>query len=96
MNGVGLMPDAAGKLSESEKTEIRQKIDRLWIGGPKNCPICQSNQWFIADHIVEAPIITGGIGFGASAYPSVLLISQPCGYTIHFNAVILGVRKVGG
>jgi hypothetical protein len=86
------MPDPSGKLSQAEKDNIRQKIDDLWRGSAKNCPICGSNRWIIADHVVELPIITEGVrGFGASAYPSVLLISQPCGYTLQFNAVALGV-----
>jgi hypothetical protein len=55
------MPDIAKKLSECEKTEIRQKIDSLWVGSAKNCPVCGSNQWFIADHIVEAPITIADI-----------------------------------
>ena len=87
------MPGLDGRLSQSEKDDIRRRIDELWRGGAKNCPICGSNKWFLSDHVVEAPIVTEGVrGFG-SAYPSVLLISEPCGYTLHFNAVILGVAK---
>jgi len=90
------MPDLDGRLSQSEKDAIRQHIDELWRGGAKNCPICGSNKWFLSDHIVEAPIVSQGVrGFG-SAYPSILLISEPCGYTIQFNAVILGVMKQAG
>jgi hypothetical protein len=91
------MPDASGKLSAQEKIQIYQKINDLWRGSAKNCPICGSAKWFIADHVVESPIITEGVrGFGAGAYPSVMLISEPCGYTLHFNAVILGVTARPG
>jgi hypothetical protein len=69
------MPELDGRLSRTEKDQIRQRIDELWRGGAKNCPICGSNKWFLSDHVVEAPIVTQGVrGFG-SAYPSVLLIS---------------------
>jgi hypothetical protein len=86
------MPNERGKLSTSEKDNIQTKINELWRGGAKNCPICGSNHWILGDHVVESPIITEGArGFGAGAYPSVMLISKPCGYTIYFNAVILGV-----
>jgi hypothetical protein len=86
------MPNASGKLSEDEKVVVQTKINDLWRGSAKNCPICGSNKWIIGDHVVEAPIITEGVrGFGAGAYPSVMLISEVCGYTIFFNAVILGV-----
>jgi hypothetical protein len=88
------MPNASGKLLENEKDEIRKKIDALWVGSAKNCPICGSAKWFLADHVVESPIITEGVrGFGAGAYPAVMLVSEPCGYTLYFNAVILGVVK---
>jgi hypothetical protein len=90
------MPNLDGRFSEAEKSEIRRKIDELWRGSPKNCPICGSNKWFLADHVVEAPIVTQGVrGFG-SAYPSVQLISETCGYTVSFNAVILGVMRTAG
>jgi hypothetical protein len=92
------MPNSGGKLSDGEKVEIQLKINELWRGSAKNCPICGSNKWFLADHVTEAPIINQEFrGFGASAYPAVMLISEPCGYTLFFNAVILGVvRKAGG
>jgi hypothetical protein len=84
------MPDSNGKFSADEKVDIQIKVNDLWRGGGKNCPICGSNDWILGDHIVESPIINQGVrGFGAGAYPSVMLISRPCGYTIFFNAVIL-------
>lgn len=90
------MPDLDGRLSQSEKDGIRKRIDDLWCGSAKNCPICGSAKWFLSDHVVEVPIVTQGVrGFG-SAYPSVLLISEPCGYTLSFNAVILDIMKRAG
>ena len=93
------MPDAGGKFSEVEKTEIQRKIEKLWAGGVKNCPICGSNRWTIADHLVEPNIATGwgGIIHTGQVYPMVMLVSDPCGYTILFNATTLdAVRKYGG
>ncbi len=91
------MPDSRGRLSETEKTEIATKIYAVWTGSAKNCQICGSNKWFVADHVVELPIINEGTrGFGGGAYPSVLLISDPCGFTLSFNAVSLGVIKKHG
>lgn len=90
------MPGLNGQLSQEEKNQIRQKIDELWRGGAKNCPICGSAKWFLADHVVESQIVSQGVrGFG-SAYPAIQLISEPCGYTISFNAVVLGVMKSAG
>jgi len=94
------MPDAGGKLSDREKQEIQTKIQKLWIGGAKNCPICGSNRWVIADHLVEPNVARGwgDSGFITDpAYPMIMLVSEPCGYTIHFNAATLGfVTRYGG
>jgi hypothetical protein len=92
------MPDAGGKLSENEKTAIREKIEKLWIGGGKNCPICGSNRWVIADHLVEPEIARGWGGVHTGPiYPMVMLVSEPCGYTMLFNAATLGVvSRYGG
>jgi hypothetical protein len=92
------MPNDQGVLSESEKRDIIDKINKLWTGSQKNCPICGSNNWIIGDHVVSSQIVTAGAGImiGGPAYPAVLLISQPCGYTLQFNAVILGVLKSEG
>lgn len=94
------MPDASGKLSELEKQTIQDKIQKLWVGSAKNCPICGSNRWVIADHLVE-PNITrgwgGGGGITGPVYPMIMLVSEPCGYTIQFNAATLGVvTRYGG
>jgi hypothetical protein len=92
------MPDDRGMLSAAEKRDLIDKINKLWVGSAKNCPICGSNKWVLADHLVSAPIVTAGAGItiGGPSYPSVQLISEPCGYTIHFNAVVLGIVKSSG
>jgi len=93
------MPDDNGKFSEIEKTEIRKKIEKLWTGSAKNCPICGSNRWTIAEHLVEPNIARGwgGILQTTPVYPMVMLVSEPCGYTILFNAATLdAIRKYGG
>jgi hypothetical protein len=60
------MPGLNGQLSETEKSDIRKKIDDLWRGGSKNCPICGSNKWFLSDHVVETTIVSQGVrGFGS-------------------------------
>lgn len=92
------MPNDQGVLSESEKRAIVEKINRLWTGSAKNCPICGSNEWIVGDHVVSSQIATAGAGImmGGPTYPAVLLISKTCGYTLQFNAVILEVIKPEG
>jgi hypothetical protein len=87
------MPDAGGRLSDEEKQEITKKIQALWVGSAKNCPICGSAKWIVADHLTESRVALVGGVFAGPSYPMVMLISDPCGYTINFNALILGIMK---
>ncbi len=72
------MPDDRRVLSEAEKRDIIKLIDMLWREWPKICPICTVDRWILADHLTPAP------------NPSLQLICDGCGYTVHFDAKILG------
>ena len=88
------MPDDAGKLTAEEKQLV---ID--WFG--KNacpdlkCSVCGERDWFIGDHLVQ-PVTVGdqmNLVLGGVGYPQVMLISQKCGHTLFFNAVMIGLAK---
>src|SRR2546425_13340153 len=86
------MPDNDGKLTEEEKQRILNWTKEHWKG-QVNCPICASPNWIIGDHVV-LPITLGkdsNLMLGGPGYPQVMLVSQPCGYTIFFNAVVIGI-----
>lgn len=42
------------------------------MGSAKNCPICNSNEWIVGDHLVYSQIITAGAGVmvGGLTYPA--------------------------
>ena len=52
------------------------------------CPACGQNTWFIGDHLVAAPVYSGGMIIGGPVYPNFMIICQNCGNTQYFNAVI--------
>jgi hypothetical protein len=86
------MPDKNGLLTSDEKERIAKRIESMWTGSARNCPICGSNQWLVGDHLVQ-PVTLGpnnSLMLSGPGYPQVMLIST-CGHTLFFNAVILGV-----
>lgn len=88
------MPDMNGVLSQSEKQKVADWLNNRRSFGI-DCPLCQSRQWSIADHVVAPSLINGaGIGLGAYPYPQAMLISE-CGYTIYLNLVVIGIVERG-
>ena len=90
------MPANDGKLTDEEKLKLKNWVDRQWKG-LKECPICRSPQWVIADHLVSPTIFSGGgnLVIGGTAYPLAMIISTPCGHTVFLNAVMAGLVPGG-
>jgi hypothetical protein len=89
------MPDDSGKLTPEQKQYVLDWTKKHWKSSGA-CPICGSTNWNIGDHLV-LPITLGkdsSLMLGGPGYPHVLLISNPCGYTIFFNAVIMQLPSV--
>ena len=65
--------------------------------GQLKCPICQSDQWELAQHFLTPIIVSpdAGLSLGNVAYPH-LLLTSPCGYAMFFNAMLAGVYKAEG
>jgi hypothetical protein len=87
------MPDQSGKLTEFEKSSIRQWMETRWKQ-PMPCPFCGNPSWVVADDLV-LPITLGrnqelmmGVGEG---YPQAMVISSGCGYTVFLNSVMLRI-----
>lgn len=66
-------------------------IDEHWTG-QKECPICKNSVWFVGDVMGEMRemhptkrLISG------SLYPMVVVSCRTCGYTLLFNAVVIGL-----
>jgi len=87
------MPGPDGKLTPEERKKVEDWLAKYpkWLGA--NCPICGSNMWMLAENLVQpvtvgegANLLLGGVG-----YPQVMLISNPCGYALFLNAVMIGL-----
>jgi hypothetical protein len=89
------MPDLKGKLSEEEKQKIRSWIDARRATALLICPVCNKTDWVVADHLVQ-PLTLGekfAAMLGGTAYPVAQVVSLQCGYTMYFNAVLMGIVK---
>lgn len=86
------MPDSAGLLTSEEIKKFQDWLAK-YQPGDVVCPICRSTKWIVGQHIVQPLTLAGNmsIQMGGPGYPHILLISNPCGYTIFVNAVIAGI-----
>jgi hypothetical protein len=83
--------DATG-LTPEQKKAAQARLDAVWLKSARTCPICGSNQWQIADHLVTPVILQdNSLTLGGTSYPQVMVISPKCGYTMYFNAILLGI-----
>lgn len=82
----------AQELTPEQKQKAVDWLQRKWTGS-QACPVCGTNNWTVADHLVSPPItgVGGGTFLGGPSYPHVMLISNECGYVMMFNAIILGI-----
>jgi hypothetical protein len=79
-------------LEDTQKEILFQKLKKTWHE-PRNCPICHKNDWAIMDKIYEIREFHGG-GFvigGGAILPVICIVCKICGYTIFFNAILLGI-----
>jgi hypothetical protein len=88
---AGSIMEADGKLSQAEKSKIAEWLSTR--GQPPACPYCKSSQWVIADHLLNLTPYTPGGAFtiGGTSYPFVVLVSEGCGHSVFFSAVMIGV-----
>ncbi len=85
------MPDYNGLLTTEDRTKIDDWLKTNWHMG--KCPVCNHQNWVLADHVVT-PILYSGVGFIQGArYPQIMIICQGCGYTLYFNAITAGIME---
>lgn len=85
------MPDKNGVLTQEEREKLLDFFHTRWSGG-HDCPICKANDWNLAEYIIHSWIYRpDGLHTGGPAYPLVHFLCSNCGYTVLFNAVILGI-----
>ena len=88
------MPPDEKVLSREEKDRILKWLESKWTSA-KQCPICGTNKWHIGDHL--STILTthkGNIFIGGPTIPVIIVVCMTCGYTLLFNAVVVGIPSV--
>lgn len=79
------------------KEEIQKAIawiDEHWTG-QKACPICQNARWGVADTVGDVQMMGLNKEPTDRTYPLVILTCQTCGYTVLFNATVIGLMERG-
>jgi predicted nucleic-acid-binding Zn-ribbon protein len=81
-------------------TEIDAQKFQDWLNtkwkGAKQCPICHSNDWNLSPRLVEVREYSGGsLDLGKPVFALVNITCNVCGYTLLFNAVVVGLAKSG-
>jgi hypothetical protein len=82
-------------LEDNQKEILIQKLQTVW-SEPRDCPICRKNDWTIVDKIYEIREFYEGnfvIGGGGAIFPLIAVVCKVCGYTLFFNAILLGIVK---
>jgi hypothetical protein len=89
------MPDSQGVLTPEERVKVSEWLKVHWKQ-PLICPVSGHNEWALADHVVQ-PLINSGAGImlGGSSYPQVMVVCRGCGYTVYFNAIMIGIFPAG-
>ena len=68
-------------------------IEENWVG-EKDCAICGNSGWLMGEAVGEMKHLNPSSrwmpNFGSS-YPLIVLSCENCGYTLLFNAIVLGV-----
>jgi hypothetical protein len=79
-------------LTKEQITRLKEWVANHWKGDG-NCPVCHSNNWEVGSHLIVSPIISpsGGMRFGGPVYPYAFITCTVCAYTLHFNAVMIGL-----
>lgn len=85
------MPGNDGLLTPAEKQTIAK-----WLNEKSRnylCPICNTNNWSIGDHLLSSMVFHGGgLVIGGTSYPQFFLVCQNCAFTRNFMAVpVLGL-----
>jgi len=90
------MPDNTGRLSEDEIKKIDEWFKAKW-NPSYACPISGHTSWQIGEHLVVPPSLGAtGIALSGPVYPQVMVLCSGCGFTLFFNAVLMGIWPSAG
>lgn len=91
--------DPPTKPPETTPASLVDRFNR-WLAekhvGLPHCPVSQDGNWALADHVVELRRYEkGSLYVGGPVYPMVMVVCKTCGYTMFFNAVLIGLLREG-
>jgi predicted nucleic-acid-binding Zn-ribbon protein len=72
-------------------SERSRRINEKWILDAK-CPICGVKEWLMGE-FTRLPMQTQSDDEAGRSYPLVPVACGNCGYTVLFNAVVLGLAE---
>lgn len=77
----------------TDREKVSAWIDEHWKGQRK-CPICENSRWSIGEVVGEVQQMhVNRRLLGESLYPLVVVTCAVCGYTLMFNAVVIGLLE---
>ena len=97
--GPGIKGNAMTTVQESVKQENAKRV-RAWLDehwqGQHSCAICHSSRW-VEDGMIGVVELMhhSGRRMGDSAYPLVVVTCETCGYSLLFNAAVIGLVQGG-
>jgi predicted nucleic-acid-binding Zn-ribbon protein len=82
------------RLTEEQRENVSKRITSYWGDQLFDCPVCRNKHWKINDTIFEMREFSEGkLDIAGKVFPVIIIICDRCGYTITFNAIMLGVVK---
>jgi hypothetical protein len=81
---------------EAMRETALQAVQRHWRYDHRNCAICGADHWSVAQifqmpEFESVPSVGIRIGAPTMVFPVVPVTCRTCGYTLFFNAVMLGL-----
>jgi len=67
-------------------------LNELWPKDLQHCPICKSDDWIVMDKIIDLNETHTKDKKQYTTYPVALVMCHNCGYTLHFNYILIKQR----
>ncbi len=84
------MPDRTGRLTAADKSRVFRWLQQR--GTRHACPVCNHNNWTIADHLLTGTVHTEDARAALNeAYPQVALVCNHCAFVKYFMALPMGL-----
>ncbi len=78
-------------MEEADRKKLLDFLDTNWPG-PKECPICQNDDWFVHASLWEMREFTGGeFPVTGRVVPVIAVECKKCGHLVLFNAIATGL-----